>query len=89
MFFVLFRAVLMGDLRSWVSDRLMSLLGYSQSTVVQYVISICKSVMFFLIYMSVSDAHVSFLVEVESWNLEKFSYMLVLFQLKMLHRQQK
>lgn len=47
MFFVLFHAVLMGDLRSWVSDRLMSLLGYSQSTVVQYVVSICKSVMFF------------------------------------------
>ncbi|KAI5648272.1 hypothetical protein M9H77_34277 [Catharanthus roseus] len=33
----------MGDLRSWVSDRLMSLLGYSQSTVVQYVVSISKN----------------------------------------------
>nr|XP_027123536.1 pre-mRNA-splicing factor ATP-dependent RNA helicase DEAH1-like isoform X2 [Coffea arabica] len=30
----------MGDLRAWVSDKLMSLLGYSQPTVVQYVISI-------------------------------------------------
>lgn len=32
----------MGDLRAWVSDKLMSLLGYSQPTVVQYVISITK-----------------------------------------------
>ncbi|KAL3513087.1 hypothetical protein ACH5RR_025804 [Cinchona calisaya] len=32
----------MGDLRTWVSDRLMSLLGFSNRTVVQYVISISK-----------------------------------------------
>ncbi|KVI06410.1 DNA/RNA helicase, ATP-dependent, DEAH-box type, conserved site-containing protein [Cynara cardunculus var. scolymus] len=30
------------DLKIWVSDRLMSLLGYSQPTLVQYVISLCK-----------------------------------------------
>lgn len=33
----------MGDLKKWVSDRLISLLGYSQGTVVQYVISISKN----------------------------------------------
>ncbi|KAI3463896.1 hypothetical protein Pfo_020559 [Paulownia fortunei] len=32
----------MGDLKTWVSDKLMSLLGYSQSTVVQYVITLSK-----------------------------------------------
>ncbi|KAM7480079.1 hypothetical protein LguiA_028292 [Lonicera macranthoides] len=30
------------DLKNWVSDRLMSVLGYSQPTVVQYVISMSK-----------------------------------------------
>ncbi|KAI3727553.1 hypothetical protein L6452_16169 [Arctium lappa] len=30
------------DLKTWVSDRLMSLLGYSQPTLVQYVISLSK-----------------------------------------------
>lgn len=33
----------MGDLKKWVSDRLISLLGYSQGTVVQYVISMSKN----------------------------------------------
>ncbi|KAK4427729.1 Pre-splicing factor ATP-dependent RNA helicase DEAH1 [Sesamum alatum] len=32
----------MGDLKTWVSDKLMSLLGYSQPTVVQYVITLSK-----------------------------------------------
>lgn len=32
----------MGDLKTWVSDKLMSLLGYSQPTLVQYVISLSK-----------------------------------------------
>ncbi|XP_065851591.1 pre-mRNA-splicing factor ATP-dependent RNA helicase DEAH1-like [Euphorbia lathyris] len=32
----------MGDLKTWVSDKLMSLLGYSQATVVQYVIGLSK-----------------------------------------------
>ncbi|KAG8388743.1 hypothetical protein BUALT_Bualt02G0157000 [Buddleja alternifolia] len=32
----------MGDLKTWVSDRLMTLLGYSQPTVVQYVITLSK-----------------------------------------------
>ncbi|KAL2456374.1 RNA helicase family protein [Abeliophyllum distichum] len=32
----------MADLRTWVSDKLMSLLGYSQPTVVQYVITLSK-----------------------------------------------
>ena len=31
-----------GNLKTWVSDKLMSLLGYSQSTLVQYVIGLCK-----------------------------------------------
>ncbi|CAN4088391.1 unnamed protein product [Withania somnifera] len=30
------------ELRTWVSDRLMSLLGYSQSTVVSYVLNLAK-----------------------------------------------
>ncbi|XP_043805507.1 pre-mRNA-splicing factor ATP-dependent RNA helicase DEAH1 isoform X2 [Manihot esculenta] len=30
------------DLRTWVSDKLMSLLGYSQATVVQYIIGLSK-----------------------------------------------
>ncbi|EEF39675.1 ATP-dependent RNA helicase, putative [Ricinus communis] len=30
------------DLKTWVSDKLMSILGYSQSTVVQYIIGISK-----------------------------------------------
>ncbi|KAL0357427.1 UNVERIFIED_CONTAM: Pre-splicing factor ATP-dependent RNA helicase DEAH1, partial [Sesamum calycinum] len=34
--------VKMGDLKTWVSDKLMSLLGYSQPTVVQYVITLSK-----------------------------------------------
>ncbi|EPS68969.1 hypothetical protein M569_05799, partial [Genlisea aurea] len=32
----------MSDLKTWVSDKLMSLLGYSQPTVVQYVITLSK-----------------------------------------------
>ncbi|KAL9170487.1 hypothetical protein ABFS82_04G147700 [Erythranthe guttata] len=32
----------MGDLKTWVSDKLMALLGYSQATVVQYVITLSK-----------------------------------------------
>ncbi|KAH6791403.1 RNA helicase family protein [Perilla frutescens var. frutescens] len=32
----------MGDLKTWVSDKLISLLGYSQPTVVQYVITLSK-----------------------------------------------
>lgn len=32
----------MGELKTWVSDKLMSLLGYSQPTVVQYVITLSK-----------------------------------------------
>ncbi|KAL0421967.1 UNVERIFIED_CONTAM: Pre-splicing factor ATP-dependent RNA helicase DEAH1 [Sesamum latifolium] len=32
----------MGDLKTWVSDKMMSLLGYSQPTVVQYVITLSK-----------------------------------------------
>ncbi|KAK4482599.1 hypothetical protein RD792_009763 [Penstemon davidsonii] len=32
----------MGDLKTWVSDKLMSLLGYSQPNVVQYVIALSK-----------------------------------------------
>lgn len=35
-------AKMSGDLKTWVSDKLMSLLGYSQPTVVQYVITLCK-----------------------------------------------
>ncbi|PON70343.1 PWI domain containing protein [Trema orientale] len=31
-----------GNLKTWVSDKLMSLLGYSQSTIVQYVIGLSK-----------------------------------------------
>ncbi|GMN54249.1 hypothetical protein TIFTF001_023378 [Ficus carica] len=31
-----------GNLKTWVSDKLMSLLGYSQSTLVQYVIGLSK-----------------------------------------------
>lgn len=30
------------SLKTWVSDKLMSLLGYSNSAVVQFVIGICK-----------------------------------------------
>ena len=41
-FFV--NAVQMSELKTWVSDKLMSLLGYSQPTVVQYVITLCKLV---------------------------------------------
>ncbi|KAL8529449.1 hypothetical protein ACS0TY_006761 [Phlomoides rotata] len=32
----------MGDLKTWVSDKLMSLLGYSQPTIVQFVITLSK-----------------------------------------------
>ncbi|KAG5229512.1 pre-mRNA-splicing factor ATP-dependent RNA helicase [Salix suchowensis] len=41
---VFLRGVTMGDdnLKTWVSDNLMSLLGYSQATVVQYIIGISK-----------------------------------------------
>jgi hypothetical protein len=31
------------NLKTWVSDKLMSLLGYSQPTVVQYMIGLCNS----------------------------------------------
>lgn len=31
------------SLKAWVSDKLMSLLGYSQPTVVQYIIGLCNS----------------------------------------------
>lgn len=34
-------------LRTWVSDKLMTLMGYSQSVVVQYVIRLCKYSFFF------------------------------------------
>lgn len=30
------------NLKSWVSDKLMTLLGYSQPTLVQYIIGLCK-----------------------------------------------
>jgi len=42
--FLVFLRVTMGDdnLKTWVSDKLMSLLGYSQATVVQYIIGICE-----------------------------------------------
>ncbi|KAL6563357.1 Pre-mRNA-splicing factor ATP-dependent RNA helicase DEAH1 [Orobanche hederae] len=32
----------MGDLKTWVSDKLMSLMGYSQPTIVQFVITLSK-----------------------------------------------
>lgn len=40
-------AVRMGDLelKTWVGDKLMSLLGYSQSAVVQYVIALCTLIL--------------------------------------------
>lgn len=39
------------SLKTWVSDKLMSLLGYSQPTVVQYVIGLSESnVLFHLPY---------------------------------------
>ena len=44
--FYVFHAVKMGSddsLKTWVSDKLMSLLGYSQPTVVQYMIGLCNS----------------------------------------------
>ena len=31
------------SLKTWVSDKLMSLLGYSQPTVVQFMIGLCNS----------------------------------------------
>lgn len=40
---MLFNAVKMGsesNLKTWVSDKLMTLLGYSNATVVQYIIGI-------------------------------------------------
>lgn len=41
-FLVMQLAKMSSDLKTWVSDKLMSLLGYSQPTVVQYVITLCK-----------------------------------------------
>ncbi|KAL2455642.1 helicase domain-containing protein [Forsythia ovata] len=56
----------MADLRTWVSDKLMSLLGYSQPTVVQYVITLCKFALrvtfigynAYYEYVSATDIHV-------------------------------
>lgn len=39
------------DLRTWVSDKLMSLLGYSQATVVQYIIGLCGLLLYSLFCM--------------------------------------
>jgi len=44
--FILFLAVKMAsddNLKTWVSDKLMTLLGYSQPTIVQYTIGLCNS----------------------------------------------
>lgn len=40
------------SLKTWVSDKLMSLLGYSQPTVIQYIIGLCNS--FHTIFLTVN-----------------------------------
>lgn len=58
-------------LRTWVSDKLMSLMGYSKGVVVQYVIRLCKheldvfSVRLFLLFCQKDNEHI-FLLCIDS-----------------------